>query len=240
MKGLDELKPYSTELQVAYRLVNSKFPPIALFDDVASEEEFELLYQVQAITNPRLLAEAGQPSLLPREEIPFGISGCSYAVAPFTHVNPDGSRFSNGSFGVLYLADAVQTALAEVRYHQQQYWEKVQGIKFDRFIFRCLRIEFSVPKKPEQFSGFSALNLPLGHPIYDAQSYTEARALGSKIKGQCPGATLHYRSVRRESSVCWALLSPRYVASVKQTQLYEMVWNERLISVSRLSQVTTA
>ena len=27
----------------AYRLVNSKFPPIALFDDVADADEFEVL-----------------------------------------------------------------------------------------------------------------------------------------------------------------------------------------------------
>lgn len=238
MKGLDELKSYSTEIQTAYRLVNSKFPPIALFDDVASEEEFELLYQVQALTNPRLLAEAGRPSLLPRDEIPFGISGCSYAVAPFTHLNPDGSRFSDGSYGVLYLADAVQTAIAEVRYHQQQYWEKVSGLKFDRFVFRCFRVEFSVPKKPEKFSGFSALRLPSSHPVYDVKSYKDSRVLGAKIKELCPGATLHYQSVRRKSSVCWALFSPRYVASVKQNQHYEMVWNEQLVSVSRLSQVS--
>lgn len=239
MKGLDELKPYSTESQIAYRLVNSKFPPIALFDDVASEEEYELLYQVQAITNPRLLAEAGQPSLLPREEIPFGISGCSYAVAPFTHINPDGSRFSDGSYGVLYLADAVQTALAEVRYHQQQYWGKVSGLKFDRFVFRCFCVKFSVPKKSERFSGFSALHLPSSHPVYALESYNESRALGAKVKEQYPGATLHYKSVRRDSSVCWALFSPKNVDSVKQTQHYEMVWNKKLISVSHLSQVDT-
>ena len=32
----------------AYRLVNSKFPPIALFDDVADAEDFDALYQIQA------------------------------------------------------------------------------------------------------------------------------------------------------------------------------------------------
>nr|WP_256591107.1 RES family NAD+ phosphorylase [Pseudomonas sp. ERMR1:02] len=29
------------------------------------------------------------------------------------HVNPAGSRFSDGRFGVLYLADSMETALAE-------------------------------------------------------------------------------------------------------------------------------
>ena len=86
----------------AYRLVNSKFPPIAIFDDVASADEFESLYALQAITNPRLANQAGRLELIPRADIPFGIPGCSYAAAPFTHVNPDGSRFSDGSFRDLH------------------------------------------------------------------------------------------------------------------------------------------
>jgi hypothetical protein len=99
----------------AYRLVNSKFPPIALFDDVADAADFEAIYQLQAMTNPRLQNELGRLELIPRDQIPFGIPGCSYATAPFTHVNPAGSRFSNGSFGVLYLADKMDTGSATGR-----------------------------------------------------------------------------------------------------------------------------
>ena len=61
----------------AYRLVNSKFPPIELFDDVADADEFDMLYQLQALTNPRLHNETGRLELIPRGEIPFGIPGCS-------------------------------------------------------------------------------------------------------------------------------------------------------------------
>ncbi len=110
-----------SEIIKSYRLVNSKFPPIALFDDVASDEEFDALYALQALTNPRLQNEVGNLNLIPRSEIPFGITGCAYATAPFTHVNPQGSRFADGAFGVLYLADSMDTAVAEVRHHQQAY-----------------------------------------------------------------------------------------------------------------------
>ena len=107
---------------IGYRLVNSKFPPIDLFDDVADPDEFAALHALQSLTNPRLQTEVGDLALLPLEQIPFGIRGCSYAVAPFTHINPEGSRFSDGSFGVLYLADTLETAIAEVKHHQQAYW----------------------------------------------------------------------------------------------------------------------
>lgn len=126
----------------AYRLVNSKFPPIALFEDVADADEFELLFEIQALTNPRLKNEVGQLELIPRREIPFGITGCSYATAPFTHVNPAGSRFSDGSFGVLYVADSMETALAEVKHHQSLYWSKVPGLNYERFVFRGLTCAF--------------------------------------------------------------------------------------------------
>ena len=106
-----ELAVFAGQSLQAYRLVNSKFPPIALFDDVADADEFEVLFEIQALTNPRLKNELGQLELIARSEIPFGIAGCSYAIAPFTHVNPAGSRFSDGLFGVLYLADSMEAAL---------------------------------------------------------------------------------------------------------------------------------
>lgn len=126
-----------------YRLVNSKFPPIALFDDVADAADFEVLYQLQAMTNPRLQNELGQLELIPRDEIPFGIPGCSYATAPFAYVNPTGSRFSNGSFGVLYLADSMDTAIAEVRHHQERYWSNVPDLNYECFVFRGLTCSFT-------------------------------------------------------------------------------------------------
>jgi hypothetical protein len=116
------LATFAGESLQALRLVNSKFPPIALFDDVADADEFEVLFEIQALTNPRLKNEVGQLELIARSEIPFGIPGCSYAIAPFTHINPTGSRFSDGRFGVLYLADSMEAALAEVKHHQALYW----------------------------------------------------------------------------------------------------------------------
>lgn len=237
MQAYKKLKPYAVASQVAYRLIHSRFPPIALFDDVADADEFEALYKVQALTNPRLLAQAGNASLLPATQIPFGIAGCSYAVAPFTHVNPDGSRFSDGSYGVLYLADAMQTALLEVQHHQQLYWQNVPGLKFERFVFRGLKVEFSVLKNPAAEAGLSAIHFGDEHPIYDANDYSAARSLGREIKQQKPMATLRYKSVRRAGATCWALFSPKHVSSVKQSQHYEMVWDTKTISIARLTQV---
>ncbi|MGH1449512.1 MAG: RES family NAD+ phosphorylase [Pseudomonadaceae bacterium] len=212
----------------AYRLVNSKFPPIAIFDDVASADEFEALYALQALTNPRLANQVGRLELVPRADIPFGIPGCSYAAAPFTHVNPDGSRFSDGSFGVLYLADCMETAIAEVRFHQQSYWSRVPDLRYERFVFRGLTARFG-----EQ-GVLDALQVPPQDPIYSPTSYTAARVLGrDALRAGASG--VRYHSVRQPGATCWGLLTPRQVTSVVQTGHYEMIWSGEIAAVHKLS-----
>lgn len=222
VKELQEA-PVRIERQVAYRLVNTKFPPIHLFEDVASEEEFEALYETQALTNPRLLNEAGDLNLLPREEIPFGISGCSAAVAPFTHVNPDGSRFSNGDFGVLYLADSESTALEEVTYHHQRYLSRVPELAYDRLVLRCYVARFGPCDLVD------ATKRPLTDPIYDPEDYSASRAYGIRLRQQ-KSTGLKYYSVRAPGQICWGLFSPKPVTRMTQGANYELIWNGQTIS----------
>jgi hypothetical protein len=229
MVTVSELAELAGEQQQAYRLVNSKFPPITMFDDVADADEFEVLYQIQALTNPRLKNEVGHLELIARDQIPFGIPGCSYATAPFTHVNPAGSRFSDGSFGVLYLADSMETALAEVRHHQSLYWSNVPSLNYERFVFRGLSCSFVDAAMRD------ATAIALTDPVYDPDDYTDSRRLGRSVKeARWPG--IRYHSVRMQGSYCWALMTPRPVVSIVQAAHYEMVWNGQLTSVSRISE----
>lgn len=212
----------------AYRLVNSKFPPLPLFEDVANADEFEALYELQALTNPRLRAEAGDCSLVSLDEIPFGIRGCSYAMAPFTHVNPDGSRFSDGSFGVFYAADTLDTAVAEVQYHQERYWRKVPALHYERFVFRSLACTF---KGESLLDGLAA---PMDDPIYRPDDYTVSRNFGRQLKRE-RWEGLRYWSVRKPSAVCWALLTPRLLTAIIQGLHLEMVWSEGITHVNQLA-----
>ncbi|MGF6707541.1 RES family NAD+ phosphorylase [Pseudomonas frederiksbergensis] len=228
MVTVSQLAVLAGEQLQAYRLINSKFPPIALFDDVANADEFDVLYQIQALTNPRLQNEVGRLELIPRAQIPFGIPGCSYAIAPFTHINPAGSRFSDGSFGVLYLAASMETALAEVQHHQNQYWSKVQGLNYERFVFRGLSCTFVDEAMRD------AVSIAMDDPVYDPVDYTHSHRLGKAIKDAgTPG--LRYNSVRMQGSHCWALMTPTPLSSITQTAHYEMVWNGQITSVSKIS-----
>lgn len=226
----DELPQVKLQQQRCYRLINSKYPPVSVFDDVADSDEFDALFELQALTNPRLRAQAGNLTLLPRSSIPFGIAGCSYAVAPFTHVNPAGSRFSDGRFGVLYLAENVQTAVSEVAYHQGQYWAKVPGLAYERFVFKALSCQFS------NVSLTDLTSLPLQHAVYHPQDYSAARTLGISLREQ-GNAGVQYHSVRNKGALCWGLFSPQYVTQMVQSAHYEMIWQSG--SISAINQIVS-
>ena len=111
--------------QLGYRFINTKYPHINIFEDVAEPQQFEDLYAIQSLTNLRCKNNKGTLNLLAKDKIPHHIEGSDLACEPFTHINPDGSRFSNGQFGVMYLADSAETALAQVCFHQLKAWQNI-------------------------------------------------------------------------------------------------------------------
>lgn len=208
----NELTQVTLPATSGYRLVNSHYPPITIFDQVADASEFDALFALQELTNPRLRAEVGQTSLLDLGEIPFGIRGCSYATAPFTHINVDGTRFSSGDFGVLYVGDTQETAISEVHYHQARFWPNITGIKDDILVMRGLKCSFGPCEARD------AVPLGLAHPLHDPADYSVARMMGLQAypeRHQVP--VIQYCSVRNPGATCWGLLSPRPVTDVIQT-----------------------
>jgi len=222
--GLDVIK--------GHRLINTKYPAITLFDDVASPEEFEILYAIQAITNPRLRDEVGDISLISQSEIPFHCErGRSYAIAPFTHINPDGGRFNDGLFGALYIASNDQTAALEVKYHQQKYWSNIEGLEYDRFLFRGLIITHH----PTPIH----IVEPDNTTILDLNCYTASQQLARHLKKDGYQA-VQYPSVRSPDGVCWALFTPKPVYDVVQTYLLEMIWDGKQIAeVNKVKNIAT-
>src|SRR6185437_10812465 len=95
----------------AVRIIPSIYPPIDLFERVADPADVDTVLAIESAFNPRLREQAGDLSLVPREERVVG-PGAGYIMAAFTHVSPDGSRFSDGTYGVFYAAQREATAIA--------------------------------------------------------------------------------------------------------------------------------
>jgi hypothetical protein len=211
-----------------YRLIHTKYPAIDVFVDVANPEEFDILFEIQEITNPRLTQEVGNLNLLPREEWVLGIPGAHYAMAAFTHVNPDGGRFSNGDYGVYYIGDSKDTAIAEVTYHCERYWLNVPELKFERFEYRCLITDLS----DSTFADITGL--PAEHAYYHPTDYNAAQTFGAALRGAREiGVT--YRSVRYPDGICWGLFTPRTITSIIQCSLHQIIWNHGIVSVNQVT-----
>ena len=62
--------------------------------------------------------QRSQRKVPPREERAFGPGG-SVIMAPFTHLDPSGSRFADGTFGAFYAAASLATSVAETCFHRE-------------------------------------------------------------------------------------------------------------------------
>jgi hypothetical protein len=107
--------------QGAVRIIRSLYPPIDLFEDIADPADWPLLLSAEQKTNPRVLQAVGRLDLVPAGRSVSG-PGASYLMSPFTHASPDRpSRFSDGSYGVLYIADSFEVALFETIHHHARF-----------------------------------------------------------------------------------------------------------------------
>jgi hypothetical protein len=107
----------ATAWKQSFRLIASRYPTVSLYDAIADPADLEAVFAVEALTNPRIRNELGQLPLVPADERISG-AGSTPIMAAFTHLNPLGSRFSDGSYGVYYAADDLDTAIAEVSHHR--------------------------------------------------------------------------------------------------------------------------
>ena len=216
--------PPSSELQdqQAFRIIPSRYPPICLYEDVANADELEAVWAVEALTNDRLREEAGELARVPKEDWLVGLAGGSYVMAAFTHLNPEGARFTTGDFGGYYCAPLLDTAVKETVYHQ----ERVFGYTSEpaqKLQMRVLHTEFCASLVDIRGEDY------LASPLYHATDYGHSQAFAQEQKrGGADG--IHYRSVRHSGHDCYVLYRPRLITKIHQTQHLEYHWNGSAIA----------
>lgn len=101
-----------------HRLINSRFPPIGLFDNyVDTREELQEAFLIENLTNPRANIALGAMALIPENELIIGQPTANVVMAAFIHVGEEGSRFNDNRLGAWYAATDIDTAIAETLYH---------------------------------------------------------------------------------------------------------------------------
>lgn len=208
------------EWHPGFRIIPSRFPSVNIFDRVAQAEDFEALYLLEAMTNPRIRQEVGELSLVPPDERRFG-PGYGAIMAAFTHLNPDGSRFSDGLYGVFYAAHEKQTAVAETCYHSGNFLRATHQPPI-QLQMRVYHVEIS-----GQFHDICALDP--ADAILSPNDYAASRVLGKRIRSQGAHGIL-YPSVRNAGGLCVATFKTTPLSNCRHASHMLYQWDGNQIS----------
>ena len=209
----------------------SRFPPVDLYERVSPDHAvWDALIAAEMLVNPRIRDEIGDIRLVPVTERVSG-PGASWVMAPFAYVNPAGSRFSDGSFGVYYAAHELATAVAETAFHFARYArDSADGPRRESMRVLVGRIDTGL-------HDVEALDSPIRAPLLDSDSYTVSQSFGAALRDSGSNG-LHYPSVRRPAGHCVAVFRPRVVGIPRQDRHLLYDWDG--VRVSRYFDYHTA
>jgi hypothetical protein len=209
------------------RLIESKYPPIDLFEDIADPDDWIAIGSAESKSNPRVAETIGQLDLIPPEKR-VGGPGASYVMAPFTHCSPDRSgRFHTGHFGAYYGANSFETALAETVHHKAIFFTDTATQPGWISDMRELTGAIAADLIDIRGGGFDDL--------LDPGSYVASQ--GFAVAARDGGALgVVYPSVRDAGGACFAAFWPNVAAIPIQSRHLRYHWNgERIDMVKELN-----
>lgn len=192
-----------------HRLIPSQYPPIGLFDTVATAADLDAVLELVGWTNDRLVAH--RLARLPVSERVFGRPNSSIILAAFLHAAPDGGRFSGPDLGAWYATAALNTAIAEVGHHLRR--ELVaRGLPTGSRTFRAYRsrlmgaFETLPPERPDLLSSTSWAA---------SQAYGQSRRAAGAIG-------IAYPSLRHRGGQCFCAYRPSLIDDVTQAEHFTL------------------
>jgi hypothetical protein len=218
---------YAAAPQPSYRLIPSKFPPVGLFDTVATAADLEAVMELAGWTNDRLVAE--RIDRLPRDEWVYGVPNASVVMAAFLHVAPGGMRFNGPDLGAWYAAGDIRTAAAEVGHHLRR--EAVaRGVPGMSRVYRAYTA--TLQGEYLDIRGQQSARSEL----YAENSYAAAQKFGETLRA-AGGPGLLYDSLRRRTGVNVVAHRPRNIVDIAQTDHFEIAVSSisRNIEIRKLS-----
>jgi hypothetical protein len=204
------------------RLIASRFPTVGLFDRIADPADLDLVGEIESLTNPRLRDELGHLHLVPASERLTG-PGATPVMAAFTHLNPEGSRFSAGQYGVYYAANGLDTALAEVGHHRTLFMARTQEPAMD------LDLRLLSARVVQPLHDLRSLPARADAAVHDPADYAAAQRLGQQLRAAGSWGVL-YRSVRWAGGQCVGLFRPRALAPAQATRHLVLHWDGQRMS----------
>lgn len=199
------------------RIVADPRPPLAaLVELVAEPADLDDLLALRALVDPIARDAAGALRLIPVADRYRG-SHAAVIMGPF--LTPGPSRFSPGTFGVLYAADALDVAVRESAYHAGRYLS-ASGAPAGRIPRVAVTLDLddsNVADRRLTHGGDPA--------IHDPINYGAAQRAGVDLRehgreGVC------YDSVRAPGGTCYGIFRPAAITSVADmSDELALVWD---------------
>lgn len=202
-----------------HRLIPSRYVPggdsvlVAIADD---DEHLRAIFELDAATNDRLLAEQQLLPGIGLEELVFGVPHASVINAAFCHAQPLGGRFNGPDRGAWYGAFELATAQAEVAFHKSVQLAEIGRFE-DTVTYDGYLADFS--------ASFHDLRRTRGfRACLDPASYVDSQALAERLL-VAGSLGVVYPSVRHSGGTCVACFRPALVANVRREKTYRFTWD---------------
>ena len=207
------------------RLLPSTYhKPPALRGLVDSDDELEVLAEIEGMTSARLVAERGRnPQIDPRElawrrrKQDLRIYGETHINAAFTYTRTGGNRFNSEGRGAWYCSWDALVSVAEVA------WHRTRELGFTgHFHDRARYVEILA-----DFIGtFDDITDEPGHPALHsdpAVGYPEGQGLAKKLR-RLGSRGLIYPSVRAPGN-CLVCFEPNVIQNVRPGASWDLTWD---------------
>ncbi len=216
----------SVKWKGAVRIIRSIYPPIDLFEDIADPADWPLLISAEQKTNPRLMENIGNLDLVP-EGRRVGGNGATYVMAPFCHISPDRkSRFSDGSFGVLYAGNVFEVALLETIYHHERFMARTKEAPGWTSQFR--EIVMDIDARLHDLRGPYADHVE----ALDPGGYAASQILAAQLRAAGSDG-LVYPSARHKGGECVGLFYPDLATNAVQGRHVDYHWDGTRVDLYR-------
>ena len=157
--------------------------------------------------------------------------GTTAIMAAFTHLNPEGDRFTDGSYGVFYASRSVETAVGETSHTRARFLaataEPAQELDMRVYAVGLVADLLDIR------------GLRDGHPaLYDPTHYAASQYFAAGLR-DAGSDGITYQSVRHDGGECVVIFRPCLLSNCRQERHLCYVWDGKAIATIYEKRVFT-
>jgi len=204
-----------------WRVIPARYAEEKVLEKLGAPGDLPILMELEQFTNERVRTQRGEIRGFAAGDEAKG-PGKELIMAAFAYKNPEGSRFSDGSYGVCYVARALQTAVEETKHHRAEFMRRTNEgpmrlpmraltAALDGHLHDIRGMEKSLPK------------------VYSKTSYTESQALARNLRKDGSEGIV-YDSVRHPGGECSAVFRPAALTRCRMDKAMMYEWDGKQIA----------